>query len=287
MSMRTSKYITQRMKETLDGLSLRVFPQARKRRYFANLLQATDADFLTGRVDPELRLLPLLLDPGKAFLDIGAHVGEYCFVAERYIDPTHIYACEPQPRYAWRIQKLFPHSQVAQIALSDHAGTATLKIPLVRGRIYATRATLERFSEAGETDALYESVPLLTLDQFRKEYSIGPIGCMKIDVEGHERAVIAGARETLRQDRPNLIIEIEQRHHQESIQEVFDGIVSAGYKGHFFNPHEKQFSLLSEFSVERFQNKADFKTGAYVNNFVFLPEESSLELVLPQSPFLS
>ncbi len=276
----------QSIKQIFEELSLRLFPQVRKRRYFANVLQATDADFLSGRVDLELRLLPLLLEPGKAFLDIGAHVGEYCFVAERYIDSTHIYAFEPQSHYAWRIRKLFPHAHVVQVALSDHAGAATLKTPIVRGRIYATRATLEHFSERGETDACYETVLLMTLDQFRKEHSVGKVGCMKIDVEGHERSVIAGARETLRQDRPNLIIEIEQRHHREPIQEVFDGILSAGYRGYFFDPSEKRFCLLSEFSVGRFQDMGDFKTGAYLNNFIFLPKESSMEVVFPQSSFL-
>lgn len=284
--MRLFTRSAQYLRSVLDEISLRLFPQARKRRYFANVLHATDADFLAGRVDPELRLLPLLLSPGKAFLDIGAHIGEYCFVAERYIDPTHIYAFEPQSYYARRIRKLFPRAHVTQVALSDHAGTATLKIPIMRGRVYATRATLERFSERGETNARYETVPLTTLDQFRREHPVGKIGCMKIDVEGHERSVIAGARETLRQDRPNLIIEIEQRHHQEPMQEVLDDILSAGYRGYFFDPSGKRFRTLPEFQVERFQAMNDFKTGAYVNNFIFLPEESSMEVAFPQSPFL-
>lgn len=50
-------------------------------------------------------------------------------------------------------------------------------------------------------------VPCTTLDALAAELPL-PVGLLKIDVEGLERAVIAGAAELLRRDRPVLLVEI-------------------------------------------------------------------------------
>jgi hypothetical protein len=50
-------------------------------------------------------------------------------------------------------------------------------------------------------------VPNTTLDALAAELPL-PVGLLKIDVEGLERAVIAGAAELLRRDRPVLLVEI-------------------------------------------------------------------------------
>ena len=50
-------------------------------------------------------------------------------------------------------------------------------------------------------------VPMRTLDS----YQLSNVGFIKIDVEGHEEAVLHGSSETLRREMPNLMIEIEDR----------------------------------------------------------------------------
>src|SRR6266568_3035020 len=50
-------------------------------------------------------------------------------------------------------------------------------------------------------------VEVRTLDSF--EFS--DVAMIKIDVEGHEEAVVAGAEETIRRCRPSLLIESEER----------------------------------------------------------------------------
>jgi FkbM family methyltransferase len=41
----------------------------------------------------------------------------------------------------------------------------------------------------------------------------GGVGFLKIDVEGHEEAVLAGASRTLKQSMPAVLVEVEERHH--------------------------------------------------------------------------
>ena len=53
-------------------------------------------------------------------------------------------------------------------------------------------------------------VPRITLDSLGQD----AVGFIKIDVEGHEVDVLAGAREILRRDRPAILVEAEERHRQ-------------------------------------------------------------------------
>jgi hypothetical protein len=116
------------------------------------------------------------------------------------------------------------------------------------------------------------SIEVVPLDDFAFE----DVSLIKIDVEGHEREVIAGAELTIERSRPTLIVEIEQRHlGSASIFDAFAQIVRLGYRGWFFRA--ERLERLEAFSYERDQRPylADVKGGrfppAYANNFIFEP----------------
>jgi hypothetical protein len=91
------------------------------------------------------------------------------------------------------------------------------------------------------------------------------IGFIKIDVEGHEEKVIRGGLETLRREKPVLVIEIEKRHTGRPAGETHRLIESLGYAGFFFQDGKRR--PLSEYE-ERMQ---DPEYPAYINDFLFLP----------------
>jgi hypothetical protein len=68
-------------------------------------------------------------------------------------------------------------------------------------------------------------VPRVTLD------SLGLTGVtfVKLDIEGHELHALRGARETIRRDRPTLLLELEERHHP--VQPVIDLLADWQYEG--------------------------------------------------------
>lgn len=222
--------------------------------------------------EPELKLLPLFISsPGFVF-DVGANLGEYTYVLEKVVGPEYVYAIEPLPHLSVSLRKLFPQVHVLKMALSDAEGTLKLKTPIINGTPLWTRSTLEGFVDVGETDSLTEEVPVLPLDTLCKQLGLNNVRLIKIDVEGHEKKVLIGALQTLKTHRPVLLVEIEQRHHQESISEIFSWIQEQGYYGLFFDTETMSLRSIRNFSTATHQKVEHLGGVGYVNNFLFLDE---------------
>ena len=104
--------------------------------------------------------------------------------------------------------------EVVAAALSDRDGVA-----LLAGAGEPT-ATLE---VAQGADARGRRVPIATLDAFLADRDDVAPAVVKVDVEGHESAVLRGMRSTFHRLRPALIIEM---HGDRSFLEALE---SAGY----------------------------------------------------------
>jgi hypothetical protein len=94
---------------------------------------------------------------------------------------------------------------------------------------------------------------------------------LKIDVEGHELEILKGGEATLRNFKPIILIEIEQRHHTYDIIQIFDYIKSFGYKTTFFDVNTEKFLSTSNFQFELNQDYRNIKTVNYINNFWCFP----------------
>jgi len=229
--------------------------------------------------EPELKLLPLLVARPSVVFDVGANVGEYTYVLGKAVGPENVYAIEPLPRLCSRLKALFPRAHILKMALSNAAGTLTLKTPIIKGSPLWTRSTLERFIDDGETGAILEEVPVMPLDLLCGQLQVRDVALIKIDVEGHEKSVLLGALKILHACHPALLVEIEQRHHTEPIAELFSWIRGQGYCGLFFDSQTMSLRSVEEFSVGRHQQRENLGSGHYINNFLFLNELSAKTLV--------
>lgn len=252
----------------------RSFPAWAKYRRFGRVGRTPLAALRQSRdFEPELLLIPDLVAgaPGLC-LDVGAHVGEYCYALERCVGPRRVHAIEPNPESCRRLRDLFPEIRVWECALSGEIGNARLKVPLIEGRRFATRGTLAQIEEPGESGQEWIAVETTTLDSLLSSLGNPPLALVKIDVEGHERSVIRGAREALAGGHPVLIVEIEARHHREPIEACFRDVEALGYRGFYLDLPRWCLAPLEEFDAAAFQRYEAIKTASYVNNFLFLPE---------------
>ena len=256
------------MKSFLQYVLERWFPQIAKRIRFRAIREMSLHKLLSKRLfEPELALIePLLEGTTGLCFDVGAHVGEYCYAMERCVNSSRICAFEPNPETCALLRRFFPKIHIENTALSDSEGTAELSIPRSGKKTYATRGTLEH-SESG--DQMIE-VPLTTLNAFAARIS-KPLSFLKIDVEGHERKVIVGGKQTILRDHPIMLIEIEERHSAQPIAETFKEIEALGYRGFFLNLRAWEFSPVGAFDPATMQNVGMIKSAEYINNFLFFP----------------
>jgi FkbM family methyltransferase len=205
-------------------------------------------------------------------VDVGANRGIYAYwIAKR---AATVDAFEPQPALARYIRAArLRNVHVHETALSDHAGVARLLVPEDDGlaRIASSDAgdAVKAAAEATLGSSADLGIQVRTLDSF----CLVNVGFLKIDVEGHELAVLRGARETIAASRPVVFIESEARHALGAPDNVIELMLDRyGYARAAF---VRRWELvdLKEFDVHRDQLELlpDYMDPAYVSNFVFWP----------------
>ena len=229
----------------------------------------------------ELRIAPFFCDRQSTFLDIGADRGMYSITLSQY--NAACVAFEPRLTFAAKIQELANSKglkvQVQPVALSDHTGVARLRtLTEDPGRSTIESANvLEDPAGSPQAECL---VPTLRLD----DYGFKSVGFVKIDVEGHELAVLRGAEETLRQCSPTILVELEERHCPGTVKNVSAFLSTLGYDGLFIL--DGTAVPISQFVQTSHQNPANVgswkeywvRRGVYVHNFFFLPSSRKQQL---------
>ncbi len=213
--------------------------------------------------EPGLKLLPFLVDPARAAMDIGANRGIWADEMSRLTET--VLAFEPNPKlYAFLERAAAPSVQCRQMALSNEAGMAELLIPGEKGR-YSNQGASLNPDKVGDAPHMRVTVETAALDDLDPP----PTGFLKIDVEGHERAVIDGARGLITRDRPVMIIEIEERHTGRDLNEELDYVEALGYRT--LALADGKLVARAYLDIDRDHRGKVGKPG-YANNFVFFPE---------------
>lgn len=173
--------------------------------------------------EPEFSILSRMVSRGDWVVDIGANVGFYTKrLAELVGNEGRVIAFEPVPEtFVLLVNNLescgISNVTLINTAVSDTTGVVGMTVPtyLNTGQRNYYQAHI-----ASSTDSELR-VLTVSLDAMRIPKTIGLI---KIDAEGHEMLVLKGMRETLRRDRPLLIVEMNHR-------EVWEFLGSLDYAG--------------------------------------------------------
>lgn len=167
------------------------------------------------------------LRPGDLFVDVGANIGSYTVLASAVAVAKSI-AVEPDPVTIQALKKNIAINRIqdrvrpVQAALGAEAGTAQFTVGLDTVNRMATRA-----------DQRTQTVRVMRLDEvLRGERPV----LIKLDVEGFEAEVLAGATETLAQ--PSLqAVETEC-----DAPVVLDQLLGAGFERAFYDPFTRRLS---------------------------------------------
>jgi FkbM family methyltransferase len=144
-----------------------------------------------------------LLSPGQTFVDVGANVGYHTMVAASIVGPTGaVHAFEANPDNARLIAysielNALEHVRLHPVALSDSAGYEWFASAI------GSNGGITEHSQGMPPSPSSTVVPAIRLD----DVELGRLSMIKIDVEGAEPKVIAGAMETIIRDRPIIVFE--------------------------------------------------------------------------------
>ncbi|BBZ71669.1 FkbM family methyltransferase [Mycobacterium paraseoulense] len=227
-----------------------------------------------GQTRADVQLAVSLCDPNRVSLDIGADVGQ--FTIAMLASSRSVIAFEPRPAQARDLEAMFgavgAPVRVEAIALSDAAGVSTMRVV----ESEPGRSTIDLTNALTDVDGSgirNVDVPIRRLD----DLCLDDIGMIKIDVEGHELAVLRGAAQTLARNRPAIMVEAEQRHYPNAVAEITALLREFGYSGYFDLDGVRR--RIDDFDPGEHQDPANVgdrnndwaPRGVYVNNFVFVP----------------
>ena len=141
---------------------------------------------------------------GKDFIDGGAFIGDSLPPLLKY-SPSRIYSFEPSAaNYKYLCKNVTSMEwQDRVVPLCKGLGDRSGSVPFDETNESGSRV----LADANETDPSSKRIDILTIDDFVSEKGLVP-GLIKLDVEGFEWNVIAGAAETIRQFKPVLLISI-------------------------------------------------------------------------------
>ena len=214
--------------------------------------------------EKELSIISSFKNSKRDAVDVGVYRGIYTYKLSQEF--KHVYSFEPNPLiYPYlkkNLTKIIKNMSLQNLAISDNNGEINLKIPSRRKSIFKTNyeelyklgcATIHKQNKIQDYDTF--KVKKIKLDDILKNKDISFI---KIDVEGHEKEVINGSKNIIINNRPTLLVEIEERHSNYPVNETIKFINNLGYNSFYV------------------KNNNLYKTNDLIdinseNNFIFLP----------------
>lgn len=225
--------------------------------------------------EAELYELPWLVQQDTIAIDIGANNGAYTYALSRLVGKNgQVIAIEPIAELVAYIVRacgqLRLPVKVEQCCLSDQEGIGYLFIPINVNELQTGLATLNK-ETAPQGDQ--RQVKIKCLDGLLHERK-QRISFIKCDVEGHELKVFQGAINILKSDRPNILVEIEQHHCDEPMENRFNFFKENGYEG-FFLTSENGIKELKRINPAWLSSSDGLKSNLPegIINFIFIPAE--------------
>ena len=177
---------------------------------------------------PTLTTLLTLFDQESeslTFFDVGANMGLYAAVCAVVFRPRAVHAFEPTPTTAAVARAVVQANglevEIVEAALGDEDGSAALHLS---DKSDSSNSLVAGFKPSSHS----VQVPVRRLDDYAAAAKIAPT-VIKIDVETHEAAMLAGAVRTIAATRPYIVIEVLNRRGHDHGTEITAAMEPFGY----------------------------------------------------------
>jgi FkbM family methyltransferase len=203
-------------------------------------------------------LFKQFLKPEMVCLDVGSNIGYYvCLESQIIGSKGKILAIEPSPLNYKYLEKNVKLQNQKNIELFNFAcGNQDGEIKfLVSNRSNWSRVASDDLIDA-PPDAIIDTVeiPIKQIDSFVNEQNLEKLDFVRMDVEGYERNILDGMKNTLEKFKPLLQLEIHlfiMGH--DATKELLDFFTKMGYVVTYYIPREMDVPLLGDMNdVKKF-----------------------------------
>ena len=212
----------------------------------------------------EIKLVKKFVNKDSDCIDIGVYRGVYTYEMSKYANVVHSFEANPIifEKLKKNLIKIKKNINFYNFALSNKNEKVELKIPIRNSN--SSKDNYEEYYKLG-TATIHEDNAIQNYEKFFIDAKKlddcdfkNKISLIKIDVEGHEIPVIEGGMKTILNNKPALIVEIDEKHSKQKVSFTINYINSIGYKSHYFlNDTLKTTDELDDFSK--------------YSNYIFLP----------------
>tara|TARA_B110000285_G_C14892309_1_gene499109 strand:- start:44 stop:787 length:744 start_codon:yes stop_codon:yes gene_type:complete len=215
--------------------------------------------------EKELNIIQRFSDRNKDAVDIGVYRGIYSYKLSQEFN--HVHSFEPNllifPFLKKNLTKIIKNISLYNYALSNLNGSTKLRIPIRSKAFFKSNyEELYRLGAASiHTNNTFDKFHSMKVEKKKLDDIIldKKIGFIKIDVEGHEKEVIEGAKNIIKKNRPVLLVEIEERHSKNKVNDTINYINKFGYVSFY----------LSENKLLETKNLSN---DDKINNFIFISQ---------------
>ena len=195
----------------------------------------------------------------RTVVDVGANVGQWSTMLLDLVQPEKLVIIEPQPTAFAELQRQFGNRsnvQLHNIAVGDADGLTKLRITrdTTGASVLPPREEMRDLIGQNWTVESEIEVPLTTLDTLLADAA--EISLLKIDVQGFEKAVLAGASRCL--TRTDFLL-VELNYMPQYVGGSWFGEIHEILTG------EHPFVLVDASKPLRLNGRASMSDGLYVN----------------------
>jgi FkbM family methyltransferase len=216
-----------------------------------------------------------LTRPADRCIDVGANIGVHTIRLAKLVGPDgSVIALEPDAEIAQRLRENMSLNHLSNIQVHEAAAAGNSDDSVVLYRPDTRDSNKGRASLLPHSYLTGSKKPVTTTTI--DDVACGPVGLIKIDVEGFEGAVVAGATGTIEAFFPSIIFEYAPEMISESSPSPFNYLLLKGYYLYRIRQIRQRFTGRGNLILQRLKNPPTADANILAISGPMLPRIESL-----------